>query len=311
MWIDFEDARSDFVLAAAVVLLSRIVFALALQLPLIPTSGVLAELLWFVLWPILVFVLTPLALTRYRRLGAASFGLADNQAAMAKGAVLAAVVVVHGVLRGLSAGSIPQAALGRFGVALDSSPVVGLTDVSGLPARIVVDVLVIVVFTLAGLVLWPFLTVRARDGFRQVDMGLTEALRTFGMGAAAVAGVIGLLNVVAGQISFVSLGLAVAALVALVLTTDALIPYGATTSRATVLAAPIVALAAHVLAFGLFSGAVLIGLYAGLVAGAVVLVMAVLVESRQGWAAAPMVVAMAFYPTCLSPFGWFLPGRVC
>lgn len=311
MWIDFEDARSDFVLAAAVVVLSRLVATLALQLPFVPTAGALAELLWFVLWPLLVFVATPALLTRYRRLGAASFALADNQAALAKGALLAAVVVVHGVLRGLSAGSIAQGALGRFGTALESSPVVGLTDVSGLPFRIVVDVLVVVVFTAASLILWPFLVVRARDGFRRVDVGVTEALRTFGMGAAGAALVLGLLNVVAGQISFVSLGLAVAAVVALVLTTDALVPYGATTSRATVLAAPIVALGAHVLAFGIFSGAVLIGLYAGLVAAAVVLVIAVLVESRQTWAAAPMVAAMAFYPTCVSPFGWFLPGRVC
>lgn len=302
MWMHPEDARSDFILAAAATLLGGFVVRLLTTLPLYPRSVLLAGLLDLV-WIVALTALVPWLLARYRDHGPGAFALDRPRGAWVRGLVVAAPVVVVGIVLLLPAGGIVTAALGRLGGA-PLGPTVALAQ--GLDALgLAFAALRVVVLALGALLLYTFLVTRARDAFRRTELSVTEALRTFGMGAAGVALLLALLRAI--TLDPVSQLTPVVGLAAMVLLTDRQVPLGATTSRATVLAPAIVTALAHLLGAGSFRGDILLGLYGGALGAGIAVVVAALVESdRGGWAVAPLALVTALYPTCLSPLAFEL-----
>jgi hypothetical protein len=301
MWMSSEDARSDFILAAAAAAFGGLAVRLLQGLPLYP-DGFLGAVLR-VGWVVLVTAGPAYGLVRHRRQGLAGYGYEGGRD-LSAGLLLAVPVLAVGYVRGYPVGGPVGALFGNLGLALQTPTV-------GPPAFGVLDVLVLgaTVFAVAlgGAVLYPFLTTRARDGFRQTDLPLVEGLRTYGIGAAGIALVLGLLVSVTEAMTLFGLVVNVAGLVALVLLTDRLVTTSDRTSRATLLAPAIVAVVLQVLAFGgFFGGNILFGLFRGAFAGGTVIVVATLVETRRhAWAAVPLVLATAWSPTCM-----FLPTGV-
>lgn len=294
VFIGPDEARSDVILAAAAAVLGTFLIGLVSRLPLYPRSGLLGDLV-AVFWIFALTGLVPLLLARYRGDAMRAFGLDAPRGAWRRGLVLVVPIVALGVVNALLvAGDPTTAVLGRIGRAL-ASPV---------PAAAGLAAVELGAFVLGGLLLTTFLTVRGREGFRPVDLSLTQVLRTYGMGCAGVALVGGLLRSLGPDVRFGSVLLEVAALVALILLSDRLIPLGPTVARGAVLAPMIVIGVAHLLTLGggLLFGNPLIGLHAGGLAAGTATVIAVLVSARNmAWAVVPLLVAVHWWPTCLSP----------
>lgn len=294
MWMSSEDARSDFILAAAAFLLGGLVRDFVARLPGYPdgTLGLVLAVLW-------VFALTglvPVLLARYRAHGLGAFGLAGGATGMGAGVIVALPIVAVGFLDRWTNGIAPlQSALGDLSVLLEPGNVTELLLTVGF-----------IVATFFGLVLlYTFLTVRARDGFARNVLPLVEALRTFGMGAVGAATILGLLNAIrpgfrpAGVLWTVG-GLAIA-----VLLTDRLVVGGMETTRATILAPMAIAAAAQLFAFGGVFGNqdLLLSLYLASLAAGVAAIIAALVETRvRAWSVVPVALAIAVYARlALSP----------
>jgi hypothetical protein len=289
-----DEARSDVILAAAAAVLGTFLIGLVTQLPLYPRTGILGALV-AVFWVFALTGLVPLLLARYRGDGMKAFGLQAQRDAWRRGLVLVAPVAAVGVLQALLVAGDPMgAALGRIGRAL-RSPVA---------AAPVYSALELVALVVGGLMLTTFLAVRGREGFRPVDMSLTQALRTFGMGCAGVALVGGLLRSLGPEVRVGGVLLEVAALVILILLADRLVPLGPTVPRGAILAPMVVIAVAHLFALGggLLFGNPLIGLHAGGLGAGTAVVVAVLVSARNmAWAVVPLLIAVHWWPTCLSP----------
>ncbi len=294
MIIESDEARSDVILAAAAAVLGNFLIGIVSQLPLYPRSGV-PGMLVAVFWIFAVTGLVPLLLAQYRGDGVRAFGLDAPRAAWRRGLLLVVPVVVLGVLQALLVGGDPLgAALGRIGQALAAAAPLGSA----------MAVLELVALIIGGVLLTTFLTVRGREGFKPVDLSLTQALRTFGLGAAGVALVAGLLRSLGPQVGTGAVLLEVGALVALVLLADRLVPLGPTVPRGAILAPMVVVAVAHLFALGggLLFGNPLIGLHAGGLAAGTAVVVAVMVSARHmAWAVVPLLIAVHWWPTCLSP----------
>jgi hypothetical protein len=304
--MDADDAKSDVILAAAVAVIGPTVVAFVSRLPLLPQTGLLAALLGIGSLALLT-LLVPLWLARYRGDGAAAFGLRETAGPVAvagapgtKGAalLLAAPAAVTGALSLLVLGAdAVTVVLGRMGPAFWSAD-----GVTGL----LIAVLEVVVLTAGTFVLVGFLGVRSRDGFpRSPDTSLTELVRTFGLGAVGVALLTGIVRLATGA-SVVLLVLHLLALVAVLLLTDRLVPAGISVPRTTVVAPLVVILVLQTFsAGGLFGGGLLLGLHRGALAAGVVIAIAALGATRRGSGVAfLLVIAVHWWPTCLSP----LPG---
>lgn len=298
MWMSPEDARSDFILAGAAVLFAPFVIGLLTRLPIYP-SGLLGELLGLG-WILVATALVPVLLMRYRDQDIATgIGLAGDASAWSQGLVVAAPILLVGWVRGwLGLGLGPvRSLLGRIGIGL-ASPVIG-------EGQSVLDLLLTVVFVavllVAGLILVGFLTTRARDAFARNEVPLVEGLRTFGMGAAAAALLLGLLASIGPEVTVLVVVMNAAALVAVVLLTDRLVTTSDQTSRATLLAPAILVVIIQVMSFGgLFRGNLLLGLFHGAMSGGLVIALAAMIETRRyAWAIVPVAVATSLYPTCL------------
>jgi hypothetical protein len=289
-----DEARSDVILAAAAAVLGTFLIGLVTQLPLYPRTGILGALV-AVFWVFALTGLVPLLLARYRGDGMKAFGLQAQRDAWRRGLVLVAPVAAVGVLQALLVAGDPMgAALGRIGRAL-RSPVAAAPIYSALE---------LVALVVGGLMLTTFLAVRGREGFRPVDMSLTQALRTFGMGCAGVALIGGLLRSLGPEVRVGGVLLEVAALVVLILLADRLVPLGPTVPRGAILAPLVVIAVAHLFALGggLLFGNPLIGLHAGGLGAGTAVVIAVLVSARNmAWAVVPLMIAVHWWPTCLSP----------
>lgn len=291
-----DDARSDFILAAATLLFGRFAVSFLVDLPGYP--GGLAGQVLLVFWVFALTGLVPLLLVRYRNHGGEAFGLDTQRSGLTYGVVLAVPVVINGVLRGLvPGGSLVDALLGRLSPTAAANPVVDASAGGFVPVELLLDVLLVASLGLGSLLLIPFLTVRAADGFRRTELSLTEAIRTFGLGTAGAALVLGLLRSLGGVVTPVRVLLNTVTLVALVLLTDRVVELRTDTSRATMLAPALVTLIAFLfLGGGIIGGDLLLALYAGSIAAGLAIVVATLVEAGQGWAVLPLVAALVIYP---------------
>lgn len=310
MWMTPEDARSDFVLAAATTLFGFVVVELVSRLPLYPAGGFARGVLSLV-WIFALTGLVPLLLARYRNQGAAGFGLEENQASAAAGLLIALPLAVVWFLRVIGRASITESLLGQLAFGVDRDPTVsgfGGGSAADAALEFTLGLGLVAAVAAGGALLFSFLTTRAREGFRRTEIRLVEGLRTFGMAAVGAALLLGLLAAI-GTVELVGVILNVSGLAVMVLLTDRLVTPTAGTSRATLLAPAIVALALHVFQL---QGALLFGLYSGVLAGGVVMVMAALVETRRyAWTVVPIAVLGALYPTCLSPLPFGLSPATC
>lgn len=296
MWLNTEEARSDFILAASALVFGTLVVDFLFRLPIYP-GGQLS--LWLTpVWVVLLMIMPPRFLANYRDQDTEAFGLGGDRGGLADGILLAAPVVAVGYVRGFSGGNVLGALLGRLR---------GFAATGGSLAQpdLLTLLLGVVVLGAAGvgvMLLFGMLVVRARDGFRATDMPLLEALRTYGLGAVAVGTVLGALLSLAGAgpptWAVLLDGLA---MVAVILLVDRLVASGDRTSRATILAPAIVGMVAFIFSMGggLFSENLAVSLYRGAMAASVAIVVAVLIETRRAaWAAVPLVAATIWAPTC-------------
>lgn len=298
-----DEARSDVILAAAAAVFGSILIGLVSGLPLYPRSGLLGAAV-AIFWIFALTGLVPLLLARYRGDGMRAFGLDAPRVNWQRGLILAAPVAALGALNEFVAtGGLAPSLLGRVGGATGGSP--SLAPL-GLPSPLAMSLgaVELVVLVLGALLLTTFLAVRGREGFRPVDLSLTQALRTFGMGCAGVALVTGGLRSLGPDVRVVPVLLQVAALAVLVLIADRLVPLGPTVPRGAVLAPLAVIAVAHVFTVGggLLFGNPLIGLHTAALGAGPAVVIAVLVSARRmAWAAVPLIVALHWWPSCLSP----------
>ena len=311
MFMNAEEARSDFVLAAAATLFGGLVIRLVAELPFYPGSGVVGEILRL-LWVFALTGLVPYLLVRYREMGVRGFGLEGDRGGTVAGLLVAAPVAVLGIVRllGIGDGAGLGAAIGTPGASLTNALFGHLSgapfgDPTVGPGPSATEAMIELFFRIATVaVLWvgivmlfTFLTTRARDGFRRKELPLVEGLRTFGMATAGIAFVVGLVAAILPSVTLGSMVLNVAGLAAMVLLADRLVTKRMSTSRATLLAPAIVALLLHIIG----GTHLLLDLYAGALAAGGAIVLASLVETRRAaWAVVPVAAAMAIYPTCLS-----------
>jgi hypothetical protein len=302
MFMSSEDARSDFILAGAAMLFGGIAVALLMALPIYPSGGLLGQLL-AIGWVFVLTALVPILLVRYRKQGLEGYGLQGERSALLRGVLVAVPIVAAGILHTWPVSGV-GALFGRLrSAALFDSPTVA-QPASG--PSVVTDLflalLLVGVVAIGATVFYGFMTTRARDGFRRHDITVTEGLRTYGMGAAVAGLVLGLLQALASSMSIVTPLIMVVALVVTLLLADRLVPANAQTSRSTLLAPAIVGVVAQVLAAGgLFRGDLLYGLFTGVLAAGLVIVVAALIESRTAaWAVVPVIVGMALYPSCIA-----------
>jgi hypothetical protein len=259
MYTSTEEARSDLVLAGAAYLFGPLL--LAFLLGWVP--GIQQPLL--VLQPLIVTLLVPLLLIRYRRESLAAYGLnRASSAAVALGIAAAVPVVVAVWVSDLLGGGlfgIPEA----FGVA---------------PGLVMAHRLAVWV-GLAGLVVYA--TVKARDAFQGTPRTLREAIHEVGRVLAIVAvaaTVLLLLGLLArGQrpvidLLLLPLGVGGTALLA------ARTVRGPSVSRRAVLVVPLVLLALRPFVLTFDAIAFVQGVWHASLLGAVGLAMAVLLESR-------------------------------
>lgn len=310
MYMAPEDARGDFVLAGATALFGFVVVELLSDLPLYPEQGLLADSLRL-LWVFALTGLVPLLLVRYRNQGPDGFGLGEERSGVLPGLAVAAPIALVAVVRGLLRGSLTSGVFGRLRPVTLSDPTVDVIGPSGsdVALDLALQLGLVAVLFLGTLLLFTFLTTRSREGFRRTEIKLVEGLRTFGMATVVASALFGLLAAIGPLVSLGDAILNVLALAAMVLLTDRLVTTGMGTSRATLLAPAILALLMHVLAF---QRVLIFGLYAGVLAAGVTIVLAALVESRRyAWAAAPVALLAAIYPTCLSPLHFGVAPLSC
>lgn len=283
-----DEARSDVALAIA-----TLVFGPILLGGLRGGSGTGAVLV-DVAVVLALTALVPLLLIRSRAgrdAGPAAalraLGLTAPPRTIAAGLPVAVPVAAAGTVAMLTAGATPAAALlGRLsGAPLQMLQVAGLTVGSG--------------------VLAVFLVRRGAEAFpRSPEWTLRRLLRTFGMGAAAVALVAGLLRVPLGADPVRALTNATA-LAAVVLLADRLLDPRRVAPRLAVLLPAGLVLYLHVSTLGFT-----IGSQAGALAAGVVVVIGTLALSARGtWTTVPLLLAVHLWPTCLTPFP--LVGGLC
>ncbi len=300
MYISSDDAKSDVILAAAVLLFGGLARVIVSQLPLYPRGGVAAIVLDLV-WLVLLTSAMPWWLSRYRGDGLRAFGLDGDRSAITYGLLLAVPVVVAQLLIAVLGGrDVFGAVLGDldlvFGVGMAQGGVVTFAVI----ARILL-------LTLGATLVISFLAVRSRDAFpRSPDTSLTELVRTFGMGAAGIALLIGLLRALVGPASAAMVLLNVAALIAIILLADRRLPHTTMVPRATIAAPAIVVLVVHIFATGgFFRGDLPAGIFAGALGAGVAIVVSALVQLRGvAWSIVPLMLAVHWWTGPLSPLAF-------
>lgn len=295
MYLSWEDARSDFVLAAAAVMLGQYVASLIGAIPGYPDFASVPYLVLGIGWVALLAVGPSLWLARYRRDVPAAFATDQrSRGSLAPGLLLVAPLLVGHLLDAVLTGDLGTILLAFGGTFTLLGPTVGNFTLTVETALAMVAVAILAV---GSWLFGSFLVVRARDAFRSPDADLTELVRTFGVGAVGVNLVLGLLVSVRDPRPLGDSLLLAAVLFAVVLVTDRFVPARVTTTRATVLGPLLAVVVLWILNFGgPFRGDLLLGLYSASAAGAVIVCAAAMIEIRQGLAAAMLLIASAVYP---------------
>lgn len=303
MYLAPDDARSDLVLVGAVLLFGGAARAFVSSATPLPTGGVLAVVVDLV-WIVALTALVPVLLARYRGDGPAAFGLEVPRSGAAAGLVLVLPVAALGAVLAVTVLRDPT-------TALTGQVLAGFGGASLTPLGIVARASAFLAVSVGSLLMVGFLAVRSREAFpRSPEITLTELTRTFGMGAALAALVLGVGRGLGPGSLVVGVSSAVAAAL-VVLLADRLVPPGLTVPRTTVVAPMLLVAFAHVgLRGGLFRGDLIGGLASGALAASITVVIAALAQTRRGaWAALPLVLAVHWWPTCLSPLT--LAGGIC
>jgi hypothetical protein len=267
-----DEARSDIALTIAAAVFGRLLLG-----SLRGGSGV-AGVVMDAGVVLLLTAAVPLLLARTRGDGVRAFGLGAADG-FGPGLVLAVPAVAAGALAMASVGA------GASGMLLGR--------LSGSPLQLVP----VLALSLGAFALYVFVALRGADAFPRSPLWtLRRLLRTFGMAAAGIALIAGLLRVPLGASLPRTLGNA-AALVALVLIADRMVPAGRSVPRLAVIVPAALALHLHVTTFGLIAG-----LQAGALAAGVASVIATVALAGRGTLVlVPLVVAVHVWPTCLSP----------
>ncbi len=298
MNIDTDEARTDVILAAATAVFGGSVRVIVGQLPGYPRQG-MAALVVDLAWILVLTALVPVLLARHRGDGAAAFALTAPRRGLSFGFILAVPVVAAQLLLGALIGVAPGRWLAaRFGGVMLAP--------SGAPALAAAGRLV--VLTVGALLLVTFLSRRGQQGFtRSSPVPLLQMVRTVGIGAAAVALVAGMLRSLTGPAPLPVL-LNVTALVAVLLVVDRRVPATARVQRAAVLAPVIVVALLHVFATGgLFRGDLVTALYAGALGAGIAVAVTTVSQMRAiAWAGVPLLLAVHWWPSCLSPLAFEL-----
>ncbi len=293
MWLSTEDARSDFILAASALIFGTLVYQFILFLPFYP-RGPLS--LWLTpVWVVVLMIVPARFLAGYREQDLEAFGLGSDRSGLADGLLLVAPLVAVGYVQGFSDGNVLGALLGRLRNIASPSPGLAALDLQ----RLTLGIVLLGVAGVGTVLLFGLMVTRARDGFRATDMPLLEALRTYGLGAVAIGTVFGMLITLANGSATWPVLLEGVAMAAVVLLADRLVATGDRTSRMTILAPAIVTAVAFLLGGGgFFSQNLAMSLYQGAMAAGVVIVLAVLIETRRSaWAVVPLVAATIWAPT--------------
>lgn len=310
MYASTDAARSDFVLAAALLVIGPLAMAIVAAPFEVLTNTSWTSDPWVILVMILaVAVAFPRWLTRVRGDGLSGFALDGPVSMVGPGLVLAAPILLAYVVTqwepfgpNISTLSLLDAVLGRLSPTVAPSPTVSESVSVGVVDRLFQGSTVFVLFV-GSAALWSFLVGRARRGFDSPDRSVTQALRTYGMTSAGVALVIGGLWAAVSDFGRPVVVFAnVAALVAMILLVDRMIGLAPTTTRATFIG-PIIVLSYLQIQGGsidlAFNG------YAAALSSGHLVVFAALIEARKtAWAALPLLLASAWIPGCSTLLPW-------
>ncbi|MDX1511336.1 MAG: hypothetical protein R3249_08315 [Nitriliruptorales bacterium] len=308
MYLSTDVARSDFILAAAFLVLGPLaLFVVAIPVETVTGLAITSNDWVALALIVLVTVGFPRWLTLKRGDGLAGFALDGAPSAIGPGAILAVPLLVAWFVTqwqplGPSAGvGLVDVLLGRLSGALVPNPTVGAAFTVDVGERLFRAAQTVVVFV-GSVALWSFLVGRASRGFHSPERSTTQALRTYGIGAAGAAFVIGTMwSLAAGRRPVVVLA-NVLALVAIILLTDRMIGVGPLTTRATFIGPIIVLVYLQVQQGGADLG---FNLYAAALSAGHLVVFATLIEARRkAWAALPMLAAASWIPGCSSLLHW-------
>lgn len=302
MYLSTDAARSDFILAAALLVIGPF----ALSLVLAPIETLTGEPIFSNTWVTLALILLvavafPRWLASQRGDGMEAFALSDSPSQVGPGIILAVPILVAYVATQWTPLGPVDALLGRLSTSLAGTPTIQPEIMVSLGDR-VLQVATMTVLFLGSAAVWSFLVGRARRAFESPDRSVTQALRTYGMGAAAAALVIGGLWSLVNDFGRPVVVLAnVAALIAVILLADRMIGLAPTTTRATFIG-PMIVLVYLQLQGGTDLG---FNAYAAALSAGHLIVFAALIEARKtAWAALPMLLASAWFPGCSGLLHW-------
>ncbi len=299
MYIDADDAKTDVILAGVTAVLGLTATGFLLGSATMLRAGVVGAVVDITLI-LLLTALVPVLLARHRGDGGSAFGLRAHgqrpdigRETPVPALALAVPAAIAGVLGLLVAarGTLPAVRL--------VAPVTAAAD----PVQLLLGLLQIGALSLGALVLVGFLTMRAADAFpRSPDVPLVTLTRQLTLVLVGVATVGGLLRAIAGA-SLLQTGAQLLGLVGVLALTDRFLVDARTVGRATVLTPLVVVTAAMVFARGgLFFGDLLGGLTAAALSGGTALAVSAAATTRRGAVLAlPLLVAVHWWPTCLTP----------
>lgn len=310
MILSTDAARSDFILAAALLVIGPLALAVVAAPLEVLTDTAITSNPWVTLGMILLIAVAfPRWLTTVRGDGLAGFSLDGEPSMLGPGLVLAVPVLLAYVATqweplGPSVGPLSpvDALLGRMSPTVVPSPTVSESLSVGLVDRVFQASTIFVLFA-GSAALWSFMVGRARRGFDSPDRSVTQVLRTYGTIAAGVALVIGGLWSLVSDFGrpVVVLG-NVAALVAVILLADRMIGLAPTTTRATFIG-PIIVLSYLQIQGGSLDLA--FNAYAAALSAGHLVVFGALIQARKtAWAAVPMLLASAWIPGCSTLLHW-------
>lgn len=305
MILDSDDAKSDIVLAGAAAVFGGTARVFVSQWPGYPHSGV-AALAVELGWLIAVTALVPVLLSRHRGDRWAAFGLTRPMTGLHTGWLVAAPIGAAAAVMGLI-GPASSVGAGAWWWGRMAGAVMSGADVI---ARIAITTQLIVLVVGATLLVM-FLATRGASLERSPTWSPVRILRTVAVPATVAAAIAGLARVIFGW-PLLPVLVQIGALTAVLIIVERRVRVGSPVRRATVLAPVLVVAALHVFAAGgLLRGNLLAAIHSGGLAVGITVAVVLLARSRgRTWAVLPIMVAVHWWPLCLSPLA-LRPIGIC